>query len=194
MARKAPIDTLEDLQRVVPSVVKAVNADEALMKRALVNPLLALEELGYQLTDGLRAQVERRVRFKVEVAHKLETLAAKVFKQAGESFDIDSPAALDKLLFGKLKLPRGEAAPGKREAVAALGLAPTPFRLPAATDPLERLRGQHPVMAPLLEYRQLEASEPRLAPRELYDRVRSGEVKLPVIRARARLQRGPTPQ
>lgn len=194
MVRKAPIAALEDLQRLVPSIVKAVNADEALMRRALVNPLLALEELGYQLSDELRPQVERRVRFKVEVAHKLDTLAAKVFKQAGEAFDIDSPAALEKLLFDKLKLPRAEVDAGRRGAGVALAPTPSVFGRPVADDPLERLRGKHAVMAPLLEYRKLEASEPRLAPRELYERVRSGELKLPVLRARARLQRGPTPQ
>jgi len=194
MARLAPIATLEDLQRLVPSIVKAVNADDALMKRALVNPLLALEELGYRLSDELRPQVERRVRFKVEVAHKLDALAAKVFTQAGEAFDIDSPVALEKVLFDKLKLPRAETTAGKRASPAAPSLAPSAFKRPVVVDPLERLRGKHAVMTPLLEYRQLEASEPRLAPRELYERVRSGEVKLPVIRARARLQRGPTPQ
>lgn len=194
MARKAPISTLEDLQRLVPSIVKTVNADQALMRRALVNPLLALEELGYHLSDELRPQIERRVRFKVEVAHKLDTLAGKVFKQAGEPFDIDSPAALEKVLFDKLKLPRAEGVAGKRDTRAAPALTPSAFKQPVADDPLERLRGTHAVMAPLLEYRKLEASEPRLAPRELYERVRSGEVKLPVLRARARLQRGPTPQ
>lgn len=194
MARKAPISALEDLQRLVPSIVKAVNADEALMRRALVNPLLAMEELGYHLSDELRPQVERRVRFKVEVAHKLDTLAAKVFKQVGEPFDIDSPAALEKVLFDKLELPRAEVVAGKRDARAAPTLTPSVFKQPVFDDPLERLRGKHAVMVPLLEYRKLEASEPRLAPRELYERVRSGEVKLPVLRARARLQRGPTPQ
>lgn len=193
MARQTPIAALEDLQRLVPSIVKAVNADEALMKRALVNPLLALEEMGYHLSDELRPQVERRVRFKLEVAQKLETLAAQVFKQADVSFDIDSPAALEKVLFEKLKLPRAEAVVGKRAAAAASSGLP-PFKRPPAADPLEHLRGKHAVMSTLLEYRQLEASEPRLAPRELYERVRRGELKLPVIRARARLQRGPTPQ
>jgi len=194
MARHGPITTMEDLQRLVPSIVKAVNADDALMRRALVNPLLVLEELGYQLADELRPQVERRVRFRVETAHRLDALASDVFKHAGERFDIDSPSALEHVLFEKLKLsrtlvttvPRAAPAPAKQ---------PTPsVSKPVFVDPLERLRDKHPVMTPLLEYRRIDASEPRLAPRELYERVRSGDVKLPVTRAQARLKRGPTPR
>jgi len=187
MARAEPIKTLQELQRLVPTVVKALNADDALMKRALVNPLLALDELGYRLADELRPQVERRVRFKVETAHQLDKLADEVFKHAGERFDIDSPAALDKLLHERLKLPRGAQAEPARPMQANL-------RAGSFTDPLERLRGKHPVLEPLLAYRQLDASEPHLAPPELYERVRRGEVKLPVLRAKARLQRGPTPK
>jgi len=141
----------------------------------------------------LRPQVERRVRFKPETAKQLEALAAKVFLQAGEAFDIDSPVALDRLLFEKLKLPRAAAAAGQPAAHAAASLASAPFKQAAGPDPLEHLRGKHALVPALLAYRKLEASEPRLAPRELYERVRSGELKGPVIRARARLQRGPTP-
>jgi hypothetical protein len=52
----------------------------------------------------------------------------------------------------------------------------------------------HPLMEPLLEYRQLEASSARLAPPESYERLRMGQVELPVTRIRFSLQRGPTPE
>ena len=210
MARNAPITTMEDLQRLVPSIVKAVNADAALMRLALVNPLLLLEELGHSLTDELRPQAERRVRFRTETAQRLDALASEVFKQAGERFDIDSPVALARVLFEKLKLPRKSsdadadadadadvcgAADAPSDAPSAVPrLPPAIFKQPPATDALERLRDQHPVMPALLDYRRLDASEPRLAPRALYDRVRSGELKLPLLRAQARLKRGPTPR
>lgn len=201
MARPAPITTMEDLQRLVPSIVKAVNADAALMRLALINPLLLLEELGHTLTDELRPQAERRVRFRAETAQRLDALASEVFKQAGERFDIDSPVALARVLFEKLKLPRKSSDAdadadvcGADDAPPAVPqLPPAIFKQPPVSDPLERLRDQHPVMPALLDYRRLDASEPRLAPRALYDRVRSGELKLPVLRAQARLKRGPTP-
>lgn len=188
MARAEPIQSIQQLQRLVPTLVKALNADEALMKRALVNPLLALEELGYRLADELRPQVERRVRFKVETAHRLDALADEVFKHAGERLDLDSPVALDRLLYERLKLPRGTPAPAAQAAQGAV------MRGQTFIDPLERLRGKHPVLEPLLAYRKLDASAPRLAPPELYERVRRGDVKLPVLHAKARLQRGATPK
>ncbi len=204
MARKPQtIETLEELQRLVPSIVKAVNADQQLATRALANPLLALEELGYRLSEDLRPVAERRARFSLDKAERLEALAADVYKLADQRFDIDSPKELAHVLFEKLKLPRIEPAAAEHakrvstaavEALPTLPLAPPLFRRPALPDPLEKLRGLHPVVAPLLEYRRLESSEPRLAPRELYERIRRGEVKLPVTRVRARLQRDPTPE
>jgi hypothetical protein len=44
----------------------------------------------------------------------------------------------------------------------------------AVSDPLTRFRGKHPIIEPLLEYRQLEASAARLAPPELYQDIRAG--------------------
>ena len=49
-------------------------------------------------------------------------------------------------------------------------------------------------MPPLLEYRRIERSAPRLAPRELYERIRRGEVKMPITRIKARLKRSRTPK
>lgn len=56
-------------------------------------------------------------------------------------------------------------------------------------DPLARLRSAHAVMQPLLAYRELEASQPRLASPELYGELRSGTQRLPVANLRAHLRR-----
>jgi hypothetical protein len=69
-----------------------------------------------------------------------------------------------------------------------------PVGRPKHPDPLEPLRKAHPVMEPLLEYRAIEASQPPLAPPEVYERLKRGEVRGPAIRVRFRLQRGPTPE
>lgn len=201
MARKdRPIDSFRDLQRLAPAIVKAINADQALALRAAANPLLALEELGYELTPELRLETERRVRFAPQTAEELTKLADAVFAHADERFDLDAPAELERVLFEKLKLPRQDDRPAPKGARAAKA-APATQLLPAPSftrrpfaDPLERLRDAHPVMAPLLAYRKLEASEPRLAPRPLYEKIKNGEVALPATRIQVRLQRGPTPE
>lgn len=198
-----PIETLHELQRLVPSIVKEVNANDALALRAAANPLLAIEELGYELAPGLRIEAERRVRFPKAAIERLERLEQQVYERADERFAIDSPAELDRVLFEKLKLPRPDqrgTTKGSRKQPAAttpptLVAEPAPhFARRPFVDPLEALRGAHPIMEPLLEYRKLEASEPRLAPRDLYERIRDGKVELPATRLRVRLKRGPTPE
>jgi hypothetical protein len=190
MESQEPITSLDELRRRVPSIIEEVNADTTLMQGALVNPLLALEALGYRLTEDVWRQAERRVRFKPEVADRLEALSAEVFQVAGVRFDIDSPDQLWEVLFRKLELQLPVQDPRSRELTAnELQLVPALFpRLPVP-DPLEPLRPQHPVIPLLLDYRQLEVSEARLAPRDLFERVHQGELKLPVTRARARLKR-----
>lgn len=203
------LTTLDALQRRVPSIVKRVNADPALALRAAANPLLALGEMGYSLTPELEREVALRVRFNAQQISRLETLTSQVHTLAGESFDIDSPAALEHVLFTRLKLPplpapaqrvvivQGAAAPALNPRAIALHPLDPPYKIPggiAPPDPLEALRGKHPVIAPLLEYRAIQASVPPLASRDLYDRIARGDIKGPTIRVRARLKRGPTPE
>lgn len=203
------LTSLEALQRRVPSIVKRVNADPALALRAAANPLLALDEMGYTLPPELEHEVALRVRFNAEQISRLQALTSEIHKLAGESFDIDSPAALGHVLFTRLKLPplpspaqrvviaKGAVAPPSHPRITALDPLDPPYKVPggiAPPDPLEALEGKHPVIAPLLEYRAIQASVPPLASRELYDRIARGDVEGPTIRVRAKLKRGPTPE
>ena len=198
------ISSLNQFQRVVPAIVKALNENPELALRAAANPLLAVEELGYTIAEGVRRDAERRVRFSQETVERLAKLEVQVHEIAGEPFEIDSGEALAIVLFEKLKLAPPESGTPKQQRNAAqkapdlrLVTDPLPPRVVGhgpVEDPLEPLRAAHPVMEPLLEYRQLEASSARLASPELYERIHRGEVELPVTSIRVRLQRGPTPQ
>ena len=202
--RSQKIDSIEALQKVVPLIVKAVNDDEAFGLRAAANPLLAAEEMGYQIAPAIRQTAERRVRFSQEDTDRLAELEEQVHKLAGEPFDLDSPKELDRILFEKLKLPRPKPpseppdTPQKQTPPVtsrkSASAPPQPGGLSQAPDPLEELRDAHPIMPPLLEYRRIERSAPRLAPRELYERIRRGEVKMPITRIKARLKRSRTPK
>ncbi len=194
--RSQTIDSIEAFQKVVPLIVKAVNDDQAFGLRAAANPLLAAEELGYQIVPEIRQTAERRVRFSQEDAARLGELEAQVYKLAGVQFGIDSPQELDRVLFEKLKLPR-PTSPQQASSDSYHKLASAPPATAGTTqaaDPLEALRDAHPIMPPLLEYRRIDRSAPRLAPRELYERIRSGEVKMPITRIQARLKRSRTPK
>lgn len=66
------------------------------------------------------------------------------------------------------------------------------YRIPGsapAPDVLEPLRGAHPVIEPLIVYRALAAKHPPFAPRELYERVRRGDIPGASFKLRARIHR-----
>jgi hypothetical protein len=194
------ISSMEQAERLVPSLARALQQDALLAQRALANPLLAIEELGYQIAPDLRAAVERRVRFSLQIFDKLQQLSEQIQLLAGHPFDVDSSPELDAVLFSELGLPRppGRVTDQLTPKQLPPGVdftqvtAPLPWQAPFAprlTDPLEALRGQHPIMEPLLEYRILDASEPRLAPPEVYEQLRRGELTLPIGTVRFRLQK-----
>jgi hypothetical protein len=202
------ISSMEELLQAVPQIIDATNADPALALCFAANPLFLAEELGYTLSDEMRHFAARRVRFSTETFELLQQLEQQVWEQAGEHFDIDSEEALSHVLFTKLKLPPPQAPDAHtRPKQAALekeyvsgGVQPPAPRLPTAPlparpighgpidDPLEPLRDDHPIMPPLLEYRQLDASTARLAPRAVYDRIARGDVNLPITRLHLRLK------
>jgi len=201
------LDSIEALRRRVPSIVKRLNEEPALALRAAANPLLVLQEMGIELTDGLAAAVGLRLRFPAEQVERLGHLRAEIWKGAGEEFDIDDPEQLRRVLFERLNLtslpPPAERVVVAQSQVARALVSPRchelehPWMAPGSVrrpDPLEPLRNAHPLLAPLLEYRALQASQPPLASGELFDRLARGDMALPKIRIRARLRRGATPQ
>lgn len=197
------IESLRELTRLIPAMVKDVNADPDLALRAAANPLLAIEELGYELDPSLRAIAERRVRFPENRANQLTELADQIYRLAGEPFDIESDIDVRRVLLETLALPgrgsdepanaskraRKKERPAKREPEAEQDTADVPI-----VELLERLRNAHPIIEPLATYRELSAGEPGLAPPELYERIRRGEVQNPVTRVQFRLKRGKTPR
>ena len=192
------IDTPEKMGGIWPALIEAANADEKLAVRALANPVLALEELGYSLTPEYRSHVEAVVRFPPETIKDMASLKERINRLAGRPVDVDSPAELDRFLFKELKLPALRRAPQAQGATSKAPLrlhtAALPFRTrwaAKAEDPLEELIGAHPVMEPLLAYRQLEASRPHLATPELYQKIKQGEVKVPLKNVRFRVRGTP---
>ena len=79
----------------------------------------------------------------VELGQRLEELAGEIFADVGYSFNLNSTQQLSDALFGSLGLP-----------TSGLKKTKSGFYSTAA-GVLESLRGRHPVMDRLLEYRQL---------------------------------------
>lgn len=74
------------------------------------------------------------------LAVRITELERQIYKEADEEFNINSPKQLGTVLFEKLQLPNGKK---------------TKTGYSTAADVLERLAPDHPIVADILEYRQL---------------------------------------
>ena len=194
------ISSMTEMETRLAEVVGALLADEKLTMRAAVNPVFAMEELGYEFPDDLRASIERRALPSRRV--QADGDARRRHPQnSWRKINPDSAADLERLLFEEYKLvqPRltlREQLPPAHHSLIATNYAtealpPQLDRSPAVKDPLEELRDAHPIMPPLLEYRHLDASAPRCATREFYEQVRNGSVRLPITKLTVVIQPHP---
>jgi DNA polymerase I-like protein with 3'-5' exonuclease and polymerase domains len=174
------ITSWKQLQGSVRQMLDAINADQQLAKAAAVNPLFAIEELGYEIASQARQEIEDRIRFDTRQATRLRQLRRTIYEGAGHAFDLGSPEALGRVLFDELQVEH----PWTDERERLDHLVPPRPQVGwwhSVDDPLEGLRGQHKLVDSLLEYRRLEASAPRLASRQLYDEVRAGTRATPLV-------------
>ncbi|OIO48547.1 MAG: hypothetical protein AUJ32_00385 [Parcubacteria group bacterium CG1_02_40_82] len=93
--------------------------------------------------NGIRLDLKKLEKLNKEFSKKLSDLEKKIYKQAGETFNINSPQQLSNILFNKLKLE-------------IKGLKKTPGKVISTAAPeLIKLKGQHPVIDLIIEYREL---------------------------------------
>jgi hypothetical protein len=147
----------------------------------LTNPLLAVEELGYELAPGVAREVELRLRFGPGQRKQVRELEERICATAGRRVDPQSAEDLESVLFGELKLRRpadmGSLGPPDVVDCGRKRVRREPF---SWKDPLTALADAHPIVPLLLEYRDLQASRPPFAPRELYEQLKSGRRQLPI--------------
>lgn len=192
------IESWEQFQRRFASSLSRIQDDRLLGLAAAANPLYALEELGFTIPRDVEASIAEHLRFKPQTLARIRQLRDEVHRHAGRAFDISSPDELERVLFDHLKIVRpsgGDGSAGTYHAKAGGRFAsPLPQQVGAGespADPLETLRGAHPIVPPLLEYRQLEARGRQLASRAVYDQLRQGQRELPVERVRLRMKKQP---
>lgn len=106
------------------------------------------EEIELPLVFALNDMEEAGVRVKAEelkaygeaLTGRIEELEKVIWEMAGEQFNINSPKQLGAILFEKLQLPHGKK---------------TKSGYSTAADILEKLAGEYPIVASVLEYRQI---------------------------------------
>lgn len=100
-------------------------------------PVLAdIELTGITLDVKVLGQLQKKV------AKRLLALTQEIWQAAGSNFNINSPAQLKVILYEKLKLP-------------TQGIARTQSGYSTAAAELDKLRGTHPIIELLEEYREL---------------------------------------
>jgi DNA polymerase-1 len=108
------------------------------MEMPLVPVLASMERNGIALDSGFFKQMSG------ELAQRLDAIEKSVYEIAGVSFNLNSTQQLSTILFDRLHL-----IPPDRGRKTASGHFST------SADVLENLRGEHPIIALILEYREL---------------------------------------
>jgi DNA polymerase-1 len=104
----------------------------------LVPVLAEMERTGIALDEPFLQQMS------VELSQRMAEIESQVYAAAGSSFNLNSTQQLSKILFEQLKLEP----PDRRKRTAS-------GHFSTSADVLDELRGQHPVVDKILEYREL---------------------------------------
>ncbi|WP_329108342.1 hypothetical protein OG792_06650 [Micromonospora sp. NBC_01699] len=180
------ITSWADLRARAPDILARVNANARLGRAAAVNPLLAIERLDYTIDPEIRPALADQLRLGPGPAGRLADLRREVAGLAGRTVDPDDAEDVGRLL---VELGIVAVAPGP-----VLDTRPPRWHPGGpGPDPLRRLRDQHPVLAPLLDYRWISAARPRFAPVRTFDALLDGERIPPVTAVVARLRRTTPP-
>lgn len=95
---------------------------------------------------GIKVDTEYLQKLSARFTEQLKTLEKKIYQQSGQEFNINSPVQLREILFDKLQLTPQS---GRIKKTAKGGVAST------AAGELEKLRGAHPIIDLVFEYREL---------------------------------------
>ena len=99
-----------------------------------------IEVLGNMQWNGMYADSKELDEFGIKLKEGIDFLTNEIYNLAGEEFNIKSTKQLGELLFEKLKLPT---------------VKKTKSGYSTDVDVLEKLRGEHPIIEKILDYRQL---------------------------------------
>ncbi len=106
------------------------------IERPLVPVLISMEK------NGIKIDIARFKAFLKEVEKELNHLSEKIYYYAGQVFNIRSNKQLSEILFKKMGLKSGKKTPKGEPSTAS--------------DVLESIKKQHPIVQDILTYRKLE--------------------------------------
>ena len=149
---------MDELERALRSKVKEDGLEKVLfdLEIPLINVLSEMEKTGFKINP---VGIEE---FRDALGELAEELAGRIYMQAGEVFNLNSPKQLGEILYGKLGLG------------TVLGKKKSGYSTDAQT--LEELRPYSPIIDDILEYRQVSKlkstyTTPLLDARDADDRI-----------------------
>ena len=174
MAAKVPgeriaIESEKDLKKHAVSILRRINEDERGGLLFLINPVFALEEAGFDLSDEMRRHILHGLRYGARAKARIAELNQAVADVAGRPVDALSDEQVARLLFVDLKIPVPE--PAAQAAAKARTAEPLP---PIDDEVLEALKGRHKVVPKLIELRRQLKGGWRFVDRETYEKVKGG--------------------
>ncbi len=92
--------------------------------------------------NGIRIDVPYFKKLSESVKQDLKNIEEKIYREAGEKFNINSPLQLKKILFETL-------------AISQKGIRKKKTGLSTAASELEKMKGLHPIIDCIIEYREL---------------------------------------
>lgn len=177
MAAKAPrerivIESEKDLKQHAVSILRRINEDERGGLMFLLNPVFALEEAGFDLSEEMRGHILHGLRFGAKAKARIRELDEAVRDVAGRPIDALSDEQVARLLFVDLKIPLpGPAAAKGAETRKAKSPEPLP---PVSEQLLEAVKDRHKVVPLLIELRRQLKGGWRFVDRETYEKVKGG--------------------
>ncbi len=123
-------------EKLLPAV-KKVSLEKILQLEVDLTPVLVEME-----TAGIEVDVDYLKDMSKDLGRDIKSLEKKIYKLAGMEFNISSPKQLKEVLFDKLK-------------IETHGLAKTKTGISTAASELEKMRGLHPVIDLIGDYREV---------------------------------------
>jgi len=188
MAAKAPgerisIESEKDLKKHAVTILRRINEDERGGLLFLINPVFALEEAGFDLSEPMRRHILHGLRYGAKAKARIAELNQAVADVAGRPIDALSDEQVARLLYVDLKIPVPE--PAAQAAAKARTAEPLP---PIDDEVLEALKGRHKVIPKLIELRRQLRGGWRFVDRETYEKVKGGASVTLLRRVRFRKQ------
>lgn len=200
MKQPTKINSLPELQRLMPRLLKNAADQTPLLLAAAANPLLAIARLGYEVAPEAARAIEYRARFGEAGGAAFEKLQAELFQTAGQTFDPADGRVLRQVLSDLLpadgaqsaqKRPTGPTLNRKQRAALLDAAESRPVGVPGQQpvhDPLADFAELHPIIPLLVEWRRMNLQSPRFASEEVFNRILAGELDLPITELTFTLQ------